>query len=130
MSNKKLPTCPDFKKLELLNKKESIKNHLKQQHALYIINFEDFEVYYKNDDIKNVQNKLKYFSNRYQKKHNTNKTPFIILKYENSDILSPKNLNQKKKDLILSKINLFEKKIDDSLGDFATTFDFLFKKTK
>jgi hypothetical protein len=130
MSNKKLPTCPDFNKLDLLEKKDSIKNHLKEQSAIYIINFENFDVHYKNDDLKNVQKKLKCLSNRHQKEHNTNKTPFIILKYENYDILSPKNLDKKKKHLILSKINLFEKKIDDSLGDFASAFDFIFKKTK
>lgn len=125
----KLPTLPDFDKLE--NSTNTPKYNfagLKLPHFFYVVNLKKLDILFKSDDLDLAKKKLKYYSNAYQKENKTNKTPFIIVEYKNLEIISPE-FEEEKRNQLLNNISQFEDKMDKMIGDVAYHFRSIFKKT-
>lgn len=122
---KQLPTLPDFDELNKNVKNTYSLHSLKDFKAYYIVNLKTEEILHRDFDIDGSKKRLRYLSNHYQKDNKTNKTPFLILTYENRKILSPKLENN---DNLLKNINNMEQKLDENLGDLVLNFIDVFKK--
>lgn len=126
----KLPTLPDFDKLEKSTKNEPKYNFagLKLPHFFYVINLKKLDILFKSENIDLAKKKLKYYSNAYQKENKTNKTPFIIVEYKNLEIISPE-FEEDQRNQLLNNISQFEHKMDKMIGDVAYHFRSIFKRT-
>lgn len=122
---KKLPTLPNFDELNEKSRNNYTLNSLKIFKAYYILDVKTEKILHRSFDIEESQKRLRYMSYKYQKENKKNKSPFLILTYENRKIISPELDNNEN---LLKNINNMEKKFDDNLGDLVENFIDVFKK--
>lgn len=124
---KKLPTLPNFDELNEKSRNSYTLNSLKNFKAYYILDVKTEKILHRSFDIEESQKKLRYMSYKYQKENKKNKSPFLILTYENRKIISPELDNNEN---LLKNINNMEKKFDDNLGDLVGNFIDVFKRKR